>query len=163
MAGCMFVQLTHCFYGFEEFHSQRILFNSFKETSISPSILPSTLCRDTEGRSICQHSIFPAYIYYELGQVSTLTGRPYISRRNHTWSPFRSLFTSYHTFASCVPVMLHIEIYTKPISLWACFTYKYYILHPKIHLHFNEVNAHIQQGRCCHRTNQQGACDGLTL
>lgn len=111
MAGCMFVHVTQCFYGFEEFHSQSILFNSFKETSISPSILPSTLCRDTEGCSICQHTVFPAYIYYELGQVSTLTGRPYISRPNHTWSPFMALFPSYRTFTPCVPVMLDIKIY----------------------------------------------------
>lgn len=91
-AGCMFVQVTHCFYGFEEFHSQSILFNSFKETSISPSILPSTLCRDTEGCSICQHTIFPAYIYYALRQVSTLTWSTiYLKTQSHL-EPFHVAF-----------------------------------------------------------------------
>lgn len=47
--------------------------------------------------------LYSQHIYYALWQVSTLTGPPYISRHNHTWSTSRLPFTSCHTFTSSVP------------------------------------------------------------
>lgn len=72
--------------------------------------------------------------------------------------------TTYHTFTSCVPKTLHIKYIQNHLFISRFFSSsKYSTPDPKLHFHLDEVNGRIQQGRCCNRTSQQGACNGLTL